>query len=590
MNRNRLFLASICFIMTFPFLSAQENRNESDAYYGDGTGRNLRAADNNAIQKLVNAIADNYSECFDKADVFLLEEPANNMTVAGTIINTYMNYLQSASDREVISQSPNTTLKRSISKASVNEMFVLRKIKMEDMLNSASNAEDVYKIDDALRYYNWGYYLLQSLPCADTITMYGNKLIDWIPLKIDEILGKVSFVKNKTDSNNLLLGVYYDGEPVTSLDYLFFDGKDWSDIYSAKDGIGILELGSGIPDNIQVKCECNYLSEAHIDKDVNLLVDVFCGPEFHGDLKEVGTKKPTAISKSNNRKEKTEKQQTKLTLLSDEESKIYRDKIDKVLSAIESGKYSSVDDLFSLDGLDIFNKLISYGKARIVGDRNSMAFMSSNEEVICRSIPMSFSFNNNNRKFVENVNFVFNADTLIDVISFGLDQRAVDDILYNVSWSEYARKILTEFLENYKTAYSLKRIDYLRQVFDDNAVIITGKVMTRPQTDDAGRQYMDNKYVQLTRQSKEQYLTNLERCFNSNEFVNIRFAENDVVKAGKGGEIYGIQIKQDYYSSNYGDSGFLFLIVDLNDPKQPIIKVRVWQPERDPDFSGLPDF
>ncbi len=82
----------------------------------------------------------------------------------------------------------------------------------------------------------------------------------------------------------------------------------------------------------------------------------------------------------------------------------------------------------------------------------------------------------------------------------------------------------------------------------------------------------------------------LEACFKSNEFINIRFAENDIVKAGKGGEIYGIQIKQDYYSTNYGDTGYLFLMVDLNDPKQPVITVRVWMPERDPDFSGLPDF
>ena len=134
-------------------------------------------------------------------------------------------------------------------------------------------------------------------------------------------------------------------------------------------------------------------------------------------------------------------------------------------------------------------------------------------------------------------------------------------------------------------------MDYLRQVFDDNAVIITGKVVTRPEgTDDAGRKYLNNKYVQLTRQSKEQYLRNLERCFESNEFINIRFAENDIVKAGVGGEVYGIQIKQDYYSSNYGDTGYLFLMVDLNDPKQPVIKVRVWQPERDPDFKGLPNF
>ena len=31
------------------------------------------------------------------------------------------------------------------------------------------------------------------------------------------------------------------------------------------------------------------------------------------------------------------------------------------------------------------------------------------------------------------------------------------------------------FLENYKTAYGLKRLDYISSLFDDNAVIIVGK-------------------------------------------------------------------------------------------------------------------
>lgn len=61
-----------------------------------------------------------------------------------------------------------------------------------------------------------------------------------------------------------------------------------------------------------------------------------------------------------------------------------------------------------------------------------------------------------------------------------------------------------------------------------------------------------------------------------------------MVKAGRGGEVYGIQIKQDYYSTNYGDTGYLFLMVDLNNPDEPIIKVRTWQEEPDP-VDGLYD-
>lgn len=89
-----------------------------------------------------------------------------------------------------------------------------------------------------------------------------------------------------------------------------------------------------------------------------------------------------------------------------------------------------------------------------------------------------------------------------------------------------------------------------------------------------------------------EYIRNLAMCFASNEFVNIRFANNDVIKLGKGGEMYAIQISQDYYSTNYGDKGYLFLIVDINNPKQPLIKVRTWQPEKDPNFGlyGPGDF
>lgn len=56
-------------------------------------------------------------------------------------------------------------------------------------------------------------------------------------------------------------------------------------------------------------------------------------------------------------------------------------------------------------------------------------------------------------------------------------------------------------------------------------------------------------------------------------------------KMNGGGELYAIQIAQDYYSSSYGDKGYLFLMVDINDPENPIIKVRTWQPDKDPNFG-----
>lgn len=280
--------------------------------------------------------------------------------------------------------------------------------------------------------------------------------------------------------------------------------------------------------------------------------------------------------------------------MSDNETTSYEKVMAEVVKAIKNKDYSSVERYFTDDGKDMFKKLLAYGNARIV-EEPKLAYFRKNNEVICRSLPMSFSFNNNKRKFVENVNFTFDNKGKINCVAFGLGEKATADIMNRENYSENARMVLIQFLENYKTAFALKRLDYLQSIFDYNALIITGTVVKRTDYKNAEDQtrFLDNKIVKYNRFSKNEYMKHLKRCFESNEFVNIRFSNNDVAKAGASyGEVYGIQIKQDYYSTNYGDSGYLFLYVDLNDPNTPIIKVRTWQPERDPNFGiyGLPDF
>ena len=77
-----------------------------------------------------------------------------------------------------------------------------------------------------------------------------------------------------------------------------------------------------------------------------------------------------------------------------------------------------------------------------------------------------------------------------------------------------------------------------------------------------------------------QYLANLRRCFDRNEFINLRFTNNDIQRLEKfqDKELFGIQIGQEYTSSTYTDIGYLFLLTDLTDHNQPQIKVRTWQP------------
>lgn len=607
----KIYLSLIAlFVTTVLYAQSVEEIKASDEYLtGEGWGESLKAADNAALQDLISKISVSVESQFENIEQEMTDQNGvDSHSACRSVVNTYSQATLQNTQRIVIENEPDAHVFRYVKRSDVDKIFQSRRLKVFDMAASAARATEKGKVDDALRYYYWAYCLLQSIPGANAVTdANGHVLTHWIPEQMNEVFGEIK-VQTVSEENNVAeIRVLYKNEPVTSMDYTYFDGMDWSTIYSAKDGRGFIELRPGMTtENMKVKCEYEYSGEAHIDKEISTVVNVMKGRVFRDayvvvernlsvnadeskTVNVVSAQEATTNDVQKVAPQEPEKKQT-ITMLAGEEEKPYRESMEKIVAAIRGKSYADAEECFTEEGKDMYRRLISYGNARILGEPLYSFYTVGENEVTCRSVPMSFSFSNNGRKFVEDVTFTFDADGKIDYLAFALDEKSTTDILQHAMWSEYARKILAEFLENYKTAYALKRLDYIRSIFDDNAVIITGKVVTRPTSayGEVGGEYLNNKYVQYTRQGKEQYLRNLERCFESNEYINIRFANNDIVKAGVGGEVYGIQIKQDYFSTNYGDTGYLFLMVDLNDPKKPIIKVRSWQPERDPNF-GLID-
>jgi hypothetical protein len=260
----------------------------------------------------------------------------------------------------------------------------------------------------------------------------------------------------------------------------------------------------------------------------------------------------------------------------------YQSIIDKILAAIRAKDYSSVQNYFNADAYESFNSLAKMGNARVIGTPVIKAF-SFEENVICRSVPMLFTFSNNNRKFTEDVVFHFNKEMKVTNIAFGLGRTGISSIISNPQYSERDKLTIINFLENYKTAFALKRIDYIESIFADDALIIIGKFVKTAQNIESP--YANNKIVKYNRMSKQTYIRNLRQAFLSQEFINIQFEDSYIEKAAKGGDIYGIEIKQNYFSSSYGDQGYLFLGVDLNE--QPIIFIRAWQPEKRSDGKTI---
>ncbi len=592
--RNLLFAILIAFPLLITAQNVSEIKNSKEYLWGEGWGETFKQADKQALQNLVEKISLNIESEFKHVEEEVVADgKVDSHSAVRSVMRTYSQVTLDNTMQITISQEPNAHVIRYVKVSEMANFFRNRKIKVNDYVNLARKNESKGKIDVALRYYYWAYCLLTSLPSSDTISSpeRGLHLRGWIPSQMDEIFSNIKARKQSIDGNIVTLYITYKDKPVSCLDYTYFDGRGQTNLHTATDGIGQMEMVPGMStDNLKIKCEYEYEGQAHMEKEVGKVVEVMKGCTFRkATIMVAGDNIPSLPSKPSPKHiiSETASEADPVPTCSDAEKESYEVIMGKIVEAIKTKNYSSVNVYFTDEGFDMFTKLVNYGSARIVAEPD-FQYIKDGKEVLCRSLPMSFSFKNNKRKFVENVNFTFDANKKIRCIAFGLEQVAADDILKRGDYSVKSRIILIEFLENYKTAFALERIDYIRDIFDDNALIITGTVLKRAdyQSKEEQTRYLDNKIIKYNRYTKNEYIAHLERCFESKEFINIRFADNVIKKAAKEfGQIYGIQIRQDYYSDNYGDTGYLFLMVDLNDPNSPVIKVRTWQPEKDPDFG-----
>ncbi|MBN2834701.1 MAG: nuclear transport factor 2 family protein [Candidatus Delongbacteria bacterium] len=185
---------------------------------------------------------------------------------------------------------------------------------------------------------------------------------------------------------------------------------------------------------------------------------------------------------------------------------------------------------------------------------------------------------------------VINFDSKGRIIDFyiSLEAHQVSNILSNsISVTEFRRRqIILDFIENFRTAYNRKDIQFLKNVYSDDALIISGKVIKTKPGDD--RIYnMSSEKIIYTKQTKSEYLGKLDRIFKTNSYINIKFDEIEIQQSKKYPEIYGVTLKQYWNTSRYSDIGYLFLMIDFSDENNPIIHVRTWQPDKYPNGTEL---
>ena len=137
------------------------------------------------------------------------------------------------------------------------------------------------------------------------------------------------------------------------------------------------------------------------------------------------------------------------------------------------------------------------------------------------------------------------------------------------------REQILTFVENFRTAYNKKDIQFIDNVFSDQALIIVGRVVEN--TGITSEFETQVEYLQFT---KTEYVERLKNLFTLNKKISVQFEDLEIIKHPKYPEIYGVTMTQYYSSTLYSDEGYLFLLIDFKDPNEPLIHVRTWQPKQ----------
>ena len=457
--------------------------------------------------------------------------------------------------------------------------------------------DDNLQIEDALRNYYWSLMLCLAHPQGESLTIKIDdeevNAYNWLIDRIngsDGVLNSFSFILPKENaieetSEGLIVNLNVRstaGIPVSNLQFDYYNGQKYIPT-SVNDGTAAVIIQ---PDRttINIRIEYEFKNESTIETEVHKVLHTL---EHNIKFKNI----KHTINLDNAKKDKeikpvlTEKNQEynnewrKIDGKFDVKDSDYMKIMNDVEAALRSRNYTSVRHHFTDEGYGMLDTLSKYGKMTIIGEQD-YNFLKMGNQVICRDINMQFDFRNN-VSFNRDVVFRFDSETRkIVSIAFRLSSITERDIVTKSKWSEEARLTLINFLEDYQTAYALKRHDYLESIYSDDALIIVGHVVKKTVIPDQAQFNFSDDDVKLMQYDKNTYFKNLARTFNSQDYINIKFESTDFTRAksSTNREVYGVRLLQRYYSTTYGDVGYLFLLVDLTD-ENPLINVRAWQPD-----------
>lgn len=587
--------------------SIDEIKKNSNYIWGEGNGTTMSDAEGEALRQMsVQISVSVYNSSYD--------EESNDNSVQKAVLQSVSSAKFTNVQMRVLEEEPNAKVFCFMPRSEVKKMFEKRANHIVNMVDAGKTAESRMMIDEALRNYYWALVLAKTTPEPVEIEFNDKKgeATSLLPIKIKSVLAMINAsVDEIQDGKNLILGFTYNGKPVSSLNFKYNDGQSIVGPIVARDGIGEASMASIPADGkLHLTYELRFRNEVDpTDSDIAGAFNAGILPNINSSV---------AIAIKNNSKKKAAapvlasaeilaaqptNDKRSIAMQNADNTDDLQQAVLAVESAISSNNPKSAFNYFTPEGYTLFaNLMAKNGKVTLVGKAQNHNFIIADGYIIGRATNIKRQFRNG-KAFMEKLVYRFNPESRkIESVAFALTQRAENDIMNAAaSWPEVSRWAILNFMEDYQTAFALKRTDYINSIFSDDALIITGTILKK--LNNAERAFDRSKSLDLggpkdiaySQLSKTEYIDRLRKIFSTREYVHLQFEDNvtrmidlPAINGINKGAAFGIEIKQRYESTGYSDDGYLTMVFDTRG-KLPIIHVRLWQPDKN-NMMSLQEF
>lgn len=584
-----------------------EKIKESERYYhGVGYGETDEEAKRAALQDLCSKIN------MSVGGVSITKETLDDEKYSNEgIISTFVTL--SNTERIDVSTVPGKwEVLLYVEKSQVENDMVMRDERIRTLVEQGKSLESRLEIGSALKYFNWAYALSKCTQRPTMLDMDG-KAYDarnWLESHINTIFtnldvtleGVTEDPNNELDPYIVTLNISYGGQPVADLDFSYINDGIKKPDQHVKNGKAELAFAKLPTNKLDMTVEHLYQDRAtEHDTELKTILDAKRVTPFPKANLEIPCKgvSPAKFEVKERKMTKAEVREAKaaaeiappvaapvieriqIQQLGDSRGHNLVMAMEQVWDAIGSGSYASVRNLFTTDGYILFLKMMQSGKVKKAATKPELKIELAGNYVVGKSLPVTVTYNGGH-KVSEEIVCRFNADDKIESVAYALTRRAEDDIFRQNEWDLSARYAILHFMEDYQTAYALKRLDYIKSIYSDDAVIIRGKLKNKGgRSNDSGNFFMTDEFT-YTKETKDEFIETLREQFSTKRYIKLTFEDNEIrEQSGIYQNIFWIEIKQFYSSSDYNDEGYLTLMIDMREA-DPTIKVRTWAPGKIP--------